>query len=429
MKSEELSASIDGIQAEGEYKIFMRSFIGDLESPDSNQVITRVKKKTAVENDSKTGTSELSSTSESDYDHADKSGYLSSVDSKSKKDSSSNSESKTSPNSQNVSGLMNKSKNDTSESIEKRMNTSNNNVPKLSNISINVLEDKLNTVSSIISILEKVPKTSPIIVSRSPNENSMSPKRDKGLIHHLMKDKSFEHVIASPHHRPHDVATRLAKNGHSFLSEIEKKQLLTKASESSLDSLINVSNEIPYLFNTSITSTVSFDVQSLTDKNVSKSFDKLMQQITPLSQTKLVNASIISSPLNDEVRKQNKLLKRHTRSDATNKSVSHENLSDVVDNNCDSNVTNYPSSESKTISHTLLADFVNNVKFSNSEPNLSNNLNKTDSTTVNESLSSLLRHSISIHDETDPDIENNYHRFSQFEGNYDVNFQDMNQLN
>jgi hypothetical protein len=430
MKPDEVSASIDGIQTEGEYKIFIRSFLGNLESPDSNQVITRVKKKPA-ETDSKTGTSELSSTSESEYDHADTSNS-SSIESKSKKESL-NSEKKNSPSSQDVSEIMNKSKNDTNESIEKKLNMSNSESLKTANISLeniivsSLFEDKRLTAATstnVIPILENNHRTSPKIVSRSPNESSVSPKRDKGLIHHLMKDKSFEQSIIPKHHRPQDVAARIAKNGHSILNEIERKQLLPKGSESSLDSLINVSGEIPFTSHASIASTVSFSIQSAIDKNVNKSFEKLTQQIAPLPQSKLVN---VSSPI-DEAKNHNKLLVKHTRSNSANKSVSQEIFGEATDNKIDDKTEN--NSESKAISHSsLLADFVNNVKFSNSEPNLSNNLNKTDSTTVNESLSSVLRRSISIHDETDPDIENNsYHRFSQYDGNY-VNYQDMSELN
>ena len=45
MSPNDMIASINGIQEEGEYRIFIRSFCGDKESENSNQVVTRVKRK------------------------------------------------------------------------------------------------------------------------------------------------------------------------------------------------------------------------------------------------------------------------------------------------------------------------------------------------------------------------------------------------
>ena len=45
MSPNDLVASINGIQEEGEYRIVVRAFHGPHESPNSNEVITRVKRK------------------------------------------------------------------------------------------------------------------------------------------------------------------------------------------------------------------------------------------------------------------------------------------------------------------------------------------------------------------------------------------------
>lgn len=75
MKATDLIACIDGIQVEGEYRIYIRSFIGDLESANSNEVVTRVKKKanSLKTNDTETqsnidGTGGSTGDSESDDD-------------------------------------------------------------------------------------------------------------------------------------------------------------------------------------------------------------------------------------------------------------------------------------------------------------------------------------------------------------------------
>ena len=43
-------ASINGINQEGEYKIFIRSYYANIESEDSNEVVTRVKRKQTASN-------------------------------------------------------------------------------------------------------------------------------------------------------------------------------------------------------------------------------------------------------------------------------------------------------------------------------------------------------------------------------------------
>jgi len=50
MSPNDMVASINGIQEEGEYRIFIRSFFRAIESSDSNEVVTRVKRKTASPN-------------------------------------------------------------------------------------------------------------------------------------------------------------------------------------------------------------------------------------------------------------------------------------------------------------------------------------------------------------------------------------------
>ena len=45
-------ASINGINQEGEYKIFIRSYYANIESEDSNEVVTRVKRKQTANNKS-----------------------------------------------------------------------------------------------------------------------------------------------------------------------------------------------------------------------------------------------------------------------------------------------------------------------------------------------------------------------------------------
>ncbi len=49
MSPNDMVASINGIQEEGEYRIFIRSFFRAVESVDSNEVVTRVKRKPASE--------------------------------------------------------------------------------------------------------------------------------------------------------------------------------------------------------------------------------------------------------------------------------------------------------------------------------------------------------------------------------------------
>ena len=265
----------------------------------------------------------------------------------------------------------------------------------------------------------------PIIVSR---EHGALPKREKSL-NHLMKNPPLNSL----------------KTSHSFLRDDERRQLHSKAADSSAESLSNSSKDArPFVSkltkpqsNASIASTVSFSVQSSSDKNlnksVNKSFEKLLEQIAPVG-TKLLSAtspSRVSSPLAEETKQQSRLLtKQKSKSEATNKSISHDDLTDIQFGDHSKNIDSNTSEAKNTSQHsTLLADFVNNVKFSNSEPNLSNNLNKTDSTSsANESLLSLLRHSINIHDETDPDLENNVQRYSQYETTFELNFQDISEL-
>ena len=206
---------------------------------------------------------------------------------------------------------------------------------------------------------------------------------------------------------------------------------------------------LPSQTNTSIASTVSFSVQGSCTENASKSkqFDKLIEKLAPASSKE-------PGPL---VESKAKLEKQKSRSDTNNKSASHENLNIIelhTNSNNKRNVsyipdlssTNSTTDTSKTSSHsTLLADYVNNIKFSNSEPNLSNNLNKTDSTTaqVDESVTSLLRRSISINDDDfddynddvdddedgdDEQIENNYRHYSQFE-TFELNLNEISELN
>ena len=133
MKPTDVSASIDGIQVEGEYKICVRSFVGPHESLDSNQVITRVKKTPPApppDTDSKTGTSELSTSSnESDYGNEDTS-ENSSVDVTSKHSS-------------------NKSRSEEADddSVEKKLNAQHS---KEANVTLENI-----TVSPFVSLLEE----------------------------------------------------------------------------------------------------------------------------------------------------------------------------------------------------------------------------------------------------------------------------------
>ncbi len=219
MKPNDTSASIDGIQTEGEYRICLRSFFGEIESTDSNQVITRVKKTQAIETDSKTGTSELSSSSNSDFNNESTS-ENSSIHSKSKININ--------PNNESSHSSKNKSTSDsTNESMEKKMNN-NCDMIKVTNCTLeNITVSSIN--EDIGHFVEKSARTNPIIVSKSPVENLFSSKKEKSLML-LLKDQPS---LQPPQpHRHQDVASRLAKNiqlnnfksNHSFLNESEKKQ-------------------------------------------------------------------------------------------------------------------------------------------------------------------------------------------------------------
>lgn len=63
MSPNDLVASINGIQEEGEYKIYIRAFFKTIESENSNEVVTRVKRKAAYDETSATeqDTQELTS--------------------------------------------------------------------------------------------------------------------------------------------------------------------------------------------------------------------------------------------------------------------------------------------------------------------------------------------------------------------------------
>lgn len=52
MSPNDMIASINGIQEEGEYKIYIRSFFNNIESANSNEVITRVKRKQSEQEES-----------------------------------------------------------------------------------------------------------------------------------------------------------------------------------------------------------------------------------------------------------------------------------------------------------------------------------------------------------------------------------------
>lgn len=338
MKPNELCASIDGIQTEGEYKISVRSFIGDAESAESNQVITRVKKKatttaTADTTDSKTET--LSSSS--DYENNEYTTTATTTENTSI-------ESSKSKKSQNHS--------DSNTSIEKKMNISNSSLTK-----------------------------------------------------HLIMD---EHEVID-YKVKQGVGSRLAQNlkiNHSFLSETEKNQLnMITATQSSLSNIspkFTSKSKSNAGSNASIASTVSFECQ-LSDVVVPKSsFDKLIENIGPVV---INNKDVISR-------------------------VSSQPL--VADREHFTDYTTTTSTVKSPKSHvSVFANFANNVKFSNSEPNLSNhNLNKTDSSTTtggagNESVSSLLRHSIAINDDSildqeDFDENNFIQPYSQYGAAFDI---------
>lgn len=59
MSPNDLIASINGIQEEGEYRIYIRSFFNSIESENSNEVITRVKRKQVEESSDQTEPTEL----------------------------------------------------------------------------------------------------------------------------------------------------------------------------------------------------------------------------------------------------------------------------------------------------------------------------------------------------------------------------------
>jgi hypothetical protein len=134
MKPSELCASIDGIQTEGEYKMSVRSFMGEAESPDSNQVITRVKKKPTEP--TTTTTTETLSSSSSDYDNEDT--------------STESSQSKKSPN-----------HSDSNISIEKKLNS--NSSLTAPNLNINHSKSKSNaSIASTVSFECQVSDDNPV---------------------------------------------------------------------------------------------------------------------------------------------------------------------------------------------------------------------------------------------------------------------------
>lgn len=65
MSPNDLLASINGIQEEGEYRIFMRAFYGSHESANSNEVITRVKRKANTQSPQSTMTTASTDTAHS----------------------------------------------------------------------------------------------------------------------------------------------------------------------------------------------------------------------------------------------------------------------------------------------------------------------------------------------------------------------------
>jgi hypothetical protein len=65
MSPNDMVASINGIQEEGEYRIFIRSFFRAVESVDSNEVVTRVKRKAASEPNDETSSCQGNNASKS----------------------------------------------------------------------------------------------------------------------------------------------------------------------------------------------------------------------------------------------------------------------------------------------------------------------------------------------------------------------------
>lgn len=153
MKSSDTIAAINGIQEEGEYKIYLRAFLNQMESDKSNCVITRVKRK---QNKNQTSSS---ISDETELDNLAKSANLS-----------------------NISGIS-----DRDESMEKKLNHADLPFQNYLDSSRSFLVDEAKNIDRI--------KTKPPI---SPNQTALKTKKPNGV--RSESDLSLKFSLNEPMH-------------------------------------------------------------------------------------------------------------------------------------------------------------------------------------------------------------------------------------
>ena len=389
-------ASVNGIQEEGEYRIFIRSSFKDIESENSNEVVTRVKRKQST-----------------------------------------------------------KSNNQSTESNENLPHSRTNSETSSRNSSDNSKLPPAPVSSHAKStpiIMDKIKNGHDVNIHSYNSETGTSPKKDKNFLN-LMKERLSEKEPSSGHHHQHhvseNVATRIAKSTNSlahhksngFLTESEKSKLL-KMSESSSDTSGGLSVDYKPFSKQSQSQMISNFVihkpplspprapspgENQRASSAQENYSKTLLNVKNLR----IHDNIINSS-----HKQSKSVDLGIKLSDPNKQVDYEtevyeqNYLNDTGTTSDSNKGN---SLKQTMStHSTVGDFVNSAKYSNSEPSLLNKNENSPGSTLNRN--SLLRQSILFDDEDEDEDENdennsefdNHHEFIKVDENDANNHRDEN---